>query len=65
MSRTIFERVKVEAERDGVSLSHWMALLVKSELDRRGRPFNVQTQHMSRRVTDRIAATKAAQAARS
>lgn len=65
MSRPLFKRSEAEAERDGVSLSHWIALVVKAELDRRGRPLNVQTMHMSRRITDRIAATKAAQAARS
>lgn len=59
VSRGLFERMREESERDGVTGSHWLALLVKSELDRRGRPYNVQTTHMPRSVFNRIRATKA------
>lgn len=64
VTRGIFERAKEEAERDGLTLSHWLALLLKAEFDKRGRPFNVNTFHMSRRTMDRRAETNFAQAQR-
>lgn len=65
ISRPLFERIGEESERDGLSASHWLAVIVKAELDKRGRPLNVTTFHMPRATTNRIAQTKRAQAARS
>lgn len=58
INRLLFTRAEEEAERDGVTLSHWMAELVVAELGRRGRPFNVKLDHMTRATTARIAETK-------
>lgn len=64
LNRLLHNRAHEEAERDGVTLAHWVANLVTAELGRRGRPFGVHLDHMSRETSDRIAETKRSQACR-
>lgn len=60
----LHDRISEEAARDGVTMSHWVAMVIRAELKNRGRPFGVKLDHVSRAVADRIAETKESQACR-
>lgn len=60
----LHDRISDEAARDGVMMSHWVAMVIRAELENRGRPFGVKLEHFPRAVADRIAATKESQVCR-